>query len=249
MRLTKLLTLLLMMACGPAKPTTGDRTVDTSCGLDCVAQKRFGLIVDRCFEYSASDTTKQDPPELGAFVKPVFTLEGGVQVLPVEYRRTGQTLMIDNFAFKDGALLLMRREFPRQGKSVTFKNEAGAIVGVTWLTADPLPGQTQTTSVQANIVESSGAGTSEATRYQVSTAQANAGQLKTPLSNVTDGLRLLTTQSPDRGADPIRVFVPETGFISITSPLSATPANPTPIFLQKVRDLTAGEPACSVGVP
>ncbi|MCA3015172.1 MAG: hypothetical protein INH41_22520 [Myxococcaceae bacterium] len=253
MRLSPLALALVAFACSPPRPTADGGAVDASCGLDCVAQKTFGLIVNRCFEYSASDTTPSDPPALGVFVKPVFTLEGGVKVLPVDYRTGGQTRMTDNFAFgADGALRLMRREFPQQGQSVTFRNDAMAITGVTWLLADVGPGQTQTTSGQAFVVNQSGAGTTEPTVYRVSTTAATPTQLKTPSATYTDGLNVLTTQTPDRGADPRRVFVRELGFITITSPFNVAGGNPTPVYLQRVRDVgtpEGGNEACSTGAP
>ncbi|MCU0702122.1 MAG: hypothetical protein MUC96_36970 [Myxococcaceae bacterium] len=245
---------LALVACGPPRPTTDGGSIDTSCGLDCVAQKTFGLVVNRCFEYSASETTPNDPPALGVFVKPVFTLEGGVQVLPVDYRTGGQTRMTDNFAFgADGSLKLMRREFPQQGQSITFRNDAMAITGVTWLLADVGPGQSQTTSSQAFIVNQSGAGMSEPTTYRVSTTTATPNQLRTPAATYTDGLNVLTTQSPtDRGADPRRVFVREVGFITIVSPFNIAGGNPPTLYLQRIRDVgtpDGGTEPCSTGVP
>jgi hypothetical protein len=247
------LALLGLIACGPPRPTTDGGTVDTSCGLDCVAQKTFGLIVNRCFEYSTSDSTANDPPALGVFVRDVFTLEGGVKVLPVDYRVGGQARMTDNFAFvADGSLRLMRREFPQQGQSITFRNDAMAITGVTWLLADVGPGQSQTTSSQAFVVNQSGAGTTEPTTYRVSTTMAMPNQLKTPLATYADGLRVLTTQTPDRGADPSRVFVREVGFIALSSPFNITGGNPTPVYLQRIRDVgtpDGGNEPCSTGAP
>ena len=57
MRLFVLSLLLVLTACGPVKPTTDGGSVDDSCGIDCVSQNRYGLIANRCFEYSVSDTT------------------------------------------------------------------------------------------------------------------------------------------------------------------------------------------------
>lgn len=244
--------LLALAACGPVKPSTDGGVVDDSCGIDCVSQARYGLIANRCFEYSTSDTTKDPQPKLGAFVKPVFTLEGGVKVMPVEYREGGQTLMIDNFAFEGGSLKLLRREFPRQGRSVTFRNDAMAIAGVTWLVADAAPGQNQTTTTQADSVDSQGMHTIEAATYRVTTQAPTAAQLKTPLANYTTGLRLLTVQTPDRGSDPIRTFVPDVGFVTITSAFNYAGGNPTPVFLHRIRDIgspDAGSEPCSLGVP
>lgn len=249
MRLCSLL-FLALCACGPMRMTTDGGGVDDSCGLDCVAQKRFNLIINRCFEYSASETMKTDPPKLGVLVKPVFTLEGGVKVLPLDYREGGQTVMIDNVAFENGNLKLMRREFPRQGRSVTFRNETSmAIVGVTWLLADAAPGQSQSTTAQADNVDQTGTHMLETTTYRVSTQNSTTAQLKTPLKDFMTGLRVLTSQMPDRGADPIRTFVPDEGFIMIQSAFNFAGGNPTPVFLQKVRDVGASDAPCSLGIP
>jgi hypothetical protein len=242
-----------LFACGPMRPRPDGGAVDTSCGLDCVAQKTFGLIVNRCFEYSASESMPNDPPALGVFVKPVFTLEGGVQVLPVDYRVGGQTRMTDNFAFgADGSLKLMRREFVGQGQSITFRNEAMAITGVTWLLPDVGPGQSQTTNTQGFIVNSSGTGTVEPGTYRVSTTTAQASLLKTPAATYADGLLVLTTQNPDRGADPRRVFVREVGFTQIVTSFNIAGGNPTPVHLQRIRDVgtpDGGTEPCSTGTP
>lgn len=249
MRLFLLGVSVLVVACGPSKPKTDGGVVDDSCGIDCVAQTRFNLIANRCFEYSVSESAKNDPPKLGAFVKPVFSLEGGVKVMPVEYREGGQTLMIDNFSFENGNLKLMRREFSRQGRSVTFRNDAMAIVGVTWLLADTTPGQTQTTATQADTVDSAGMHMVEAATYRVTTQNATAAQLKTPNKDYMAGMRVLTTQTPDRGSDPIRTFVPDEGFVMIQSAFNSAGGNPTPVYLQKVRDIGSGDAPCSLGVP
>jgi hypothetical protein len=58
---------------------------------------------------------------------------------------------------------------------------------------------------------------------------------------------MLTSQMPDRGADPIRTFVADLGFITITSPFNYAGGNPTPVFLQRVRDI--GSADCSLGIP
>jgi hypothetical protein len=252
MRFVSSLTLVVLAACGPVKPMADGGVVDSSCGIDCAAQTRFGLIANRCFEYSVSDSMKNDPPKLGALVKPVFTLEGGVKVMPVEYREGGQTLMIDNFGFENGNLKLLRREFPRQGRSITFRNDTMAITGVTWLLSDAAPGQSQTSNVQADSVDQLGMHTVEATSYRVAIQSPTPAQLKTPLLASSSGVRMLTSQIPDRGADPIRTFVADLGFITITSPFNYAGGNPTPVFLQRVRDIgsaDAGSEPCSLGIP
>src|SRR4051794_124877 len=89
--------LVLVFACGPAKPTP-DAGPDTSCGLDCASQEIFGLIKNRCFEYSDDPLNKQTPPALGVWVKPdLFKLEGGIDTIEVDYRKGGQTVQLDYF--------------------------------------------------------------------------------------------------------------------------------------------------------
>ena len=66
------------------------------------------------------------------------------------------------------------------------------------------------------------------------------------------GLRLLTVQTPDRGSDPIRTFVPDVGFVTLSSAFNYAGGNPTPVFLQRIRDIgspDAGSEPCSLGVP
>jgi len=251
MRTLRLLPLLLLAACGgpTSKPDAGP---DTSCGLDCAAQARYGMMIDRCFEYSDDPLNKQDPPAMGAWVKPVFTLEGGTRVLPVEYRVGGQTKMIDNFGIVNGDLVLMRREFSGTSQSVTYRDEANAIVGARWFPMDVAGGQTYQSNPQAFVVGSSGMGVTEATSYKLTTVDATSSQLRTPLETYARGMQIIFSESPHHGADSQRVFVPDVGFVLIASDFSLTQGSPTPLRLQRIRDIgtpDAGLLDCSLGVP
>ena len=59
---------VVLFACGTADPVVPDAgVIDTCCGIDCAAQRRYGLLVNTCFEYSASSAA-QDPADLGVLV-------------------------------------------------------------------------------------------------------------------------------------------------------------------------------------
>src|SRR5512140_2444422 len=88
--------MLGLVGCGPTVKPTPDAGPDTSCGIDCAAQNRYGLIARRCFEYSNDPLNGQDPAALGALVLPVTKLEGGLDVMPVEYLQLGQLRMRDS---------------------------------------------------------------------------------------------------------------------------------------------------------
>ena len=242
-----------LAACGPTNKPVPDAGPDKSCGLDCTAQSRYGLIVNRCFEYSSDSSSPpmgQTPAARGVQVLPVTTLEGGVEVLPVEYRELGQVRMRDSFAIKNGELWLARREDTRTGRSVTYRDTAGKIVGVKWLGLDTGPGETFSTDTQAFVVNQSGNGTTEATNYRVTTADATLTELRTPLKTYDGGVKVIVGEAPGHGFDPRRVYVPDVGFVVIASPFDLTgTTTPVPLSLQKIRDMgapDAGE-ACSNG--
>lgn len=242
--------LILTAACGEMKKVV-DAGPDTSCGFDCAAQARFGLIQNRCFEYSSDPTTKTDPPALGAWVRTMTTLEGGVQVLPVEYRAGGQILAVDNFAIKNGDLWLMRRQFIRDGQSVTYKT-GSAITGVKWFSLGSAAGENASTDADAFVVGSSGTGTTTATSYQVSTSMPSVSELKTPLLTYSDGVKVLVGETPDHGSDTRRIWVPDTGFTLISSSFSIAGGTALPYLLQRVRDPgtpDGGAADCSLGSP
>ncbi|MBL9039254.1 MAG: hypothetical protein JNG84_12110 [Archangium sp.] len=242
----------VLLACGPAS-SANDAGPDTSCGLDCAAQAYYGLLVDRCFEYSDDAATPSDPPDLGAVVLPVFTLDGNVKVLPVEYRQGGMTVMRDSFGFKNGELYLMRREFSRGGQSVTYRDEAKVITGVKWLSGAPQVGETSTTPTQALVVNQAGAGDPMGATYRVTIAEPSNGELKTPLQTYPTAFKLLFSESPaDNGSDSRRIFVPNVGFTLVASAFSLSPLPATPMMLQRVRDIgtpDGGTTPCSLGSP
>jgi hypothetical protein len=240
-----------LVACEPGPELALDGGPDVRCGLDCAAQARYGLFVNRCFEYSSSPTSPEALPALGLWVRDVFTLEGGVKVLPVEYRVRGQTKMVDNFGLRDGDLLLMRRQFSSTGQSVTYRDDGGAIVGVKWLSMDTAGGQTSVTPAQAFTVDGTGHGTTEAVSYQVSTVMGSSSDQRTPLATYGSAITLLFGDEA-HGADPRRVYVPDVGFTIVSSSFLLSGSSPLPVALQRVRDLgtpDAGAADCSLGSP
>ncbi len=243
---------LALAACGSPMKMTVDAGPDTSCGLDCAVQNRVGLVVNRCFEYSNDSTTKQNPPALGMLVKPVATLEGGVKVLPLEYRQNGQARMIDNVGIVNGELRLMRREFLQTGQSVTYRNDKNEIVGMKWAPTDIAAGETYPSTANAYVVNSAGTGDSTPTTYKVSVFDATATELKTPLMNYAAGLKMVFSETPDHGSDARRVLVNDVGFVLISSSLQLTGTTPLAVSLQKIRDINPADmsaDACSLGAP
>lgn len=241
---TSLLALGLLVGCGAPKPTP-DAGPDTSCGLDCVAQENYGLIVNRCFEYTDDPLTPKTPPSLGVWVREVFELEGGIKSIPVEYRQGGQTMQTDYFTIKNGELWLLRRA-DRTG-SVTYRTDT-AITGVKWLALGTVSGENFSTSTTAFLTDN----TSTATAYRITTDTPTGGEKKTPAGTYETAVKILFGETPDHGADPRRIFVPGVGFTVVASPFSLLGGSPTPHLLQRVRDIgtaDAGPEVCSLGVP
>ncbi len=241
---------LLAVACGPAKkPPPDGGTVDTSCGLDCDAQKLYGLLKNNCFEYTDS-TTATDPAALGVFVRDTFTLEGGVKTLQVEYSSGGQTKMIDYFAFPDRKLTLMRREYSAGNQSVTYKDGSNNIIGVPWTPeATPASGTTVDTSSTAYLVLSASGTMQESTDYRVTTTDASSSETTVPAGSYPGALTLLFNETPDHGADGRRVLVPQTGFIGFTTPFALSGGTAVQYRLQKVRTIDASAIVCGLGGP
>lgn len=246
MRLLPLaLALGLSTACGPVKPTV-DAGPDTSCGLDCVAQEAFGLVINRCFEYSTDPLTAQTPPALGVWVREVFELEGGIKTIPVEYRQGGLILQTDYFTFPNGDLTLMRRIAGNQ--SVTYRTDT-AITGVKWLSQGTGAGENFSTSTSAFLSRDL---SSTDTNYRITTDVPTTAEKRTPLATYDTAYKILFGESPDHGSDSRRIFVPGTGFVLIASPFSLLGGSPTPNHLQRIRDIgtaDAGTESCSLGVP
>ncbi len=242
---------LTFLACGKTPtPIDSGTPVDTSCGLDCDAQKRYGLLLNTCFEY-ADGPTATNPPALGVFVREVFTLEGGVKVLVVEYSVGGQKKMTDSFSIKDGRLLLMRREFSLG--SVTYKAMPTEIVGVAWL--EPESGNNSNVSTTANADVLLGAvRKTESTTYRVTLANASGSQLATPAGGFDAGFQMLFSEDPDHGSDGLRIWVPNVGFVNFSSTFALTPGGTSTQYrLQRIRTIDplsdAGEKPCSTGTP
>ena len=237
---------LALVACSPPRPMV-DAGPDTSCGLDCAAQEEFGLILNRCFEYSLDGTTAESPPSLGVWVKEIFELEGGVQTIAVEYRRGGQVLGLDYFAFPNSQLTLMRRI---AGTSVTYRTGT-AITGVTWLPMGAATGQNFNTTADAFL---SADDSTTSTSYRVTTEAPTTTEKRNPAGvDTTNAIKLLFGETPDHGSDPRRVFVPGVGFTLIASPFNLLGGTATvPNYLQRVRDIGSadgGNDPCSLGVP
>ncbi len=242
--------LALLAACGPppVKPPP-DAGPDVSCGLDCAAQQRYGLVVGRCFEYSSTQAAA-NPASLGVKVLPVFTLEGGVDSLPFEYSEGGLVKLTDYFTLGQGALVLARRTFS-PGQSVTYRDAANAIAGVAWLKASTGAGENFTTSTSADVV-GSGARHADDTTYQVTTAAPTVSEQTMPAGSYPDAFKLLFSETPDHGRDPRRVFVPGTGFILFSTPFNIVGGTAAEYRLQKVRDIVAsdaGSVECGFGSP
>lgn len=236
----------LSTACGPVKPTV-DAGPDTSCGLDCAAQEAFGLIKNRCFEYSTDPLVKQTPPDLGVWVRSdLFNLEGEIPTIAVEYRRGGQIIQTDFFVFKGGDLTLMRRIAGMN--SVTYRTDMN-ITGVKWLSPGTGAGENFSTNTTAFVLRDD---SSTPTAYRITTDVATGGEKKTPLATYETAFKILFGESPDHGSDSRRIFVPGTGFTIIASPFNLLGGSPTPVYLQRIRDIgsaDAGPESCSLGVP
>lgn len=237
----------LLVACSPPPKVIPDAGIDTSCGVDCAAQSRYGMILGRCFEYS--DTmSAQTTPALSVWVRQLLTLEGNVPVIQADYRQGGQTRMIDSFLFTQGELRHARREFFPVAQSVTYKDDTGKITGVTWLEPTSDDGQHVTTSAKADV-SATGGRSSEPTEYKTSFAAANATELNVPLKKYDSGLQMLFDESPnEHGLDGRRVFVPDVGFILFSTSLSLQPGPPVLQYrLQKIRDVATDGGAADCG--
>lgn len=232
-------TLLLvagLTGCGSPSTPVPDAGPDTSCGLDCAAQKAYGLISGTCFEYSSTGSA-QTPASLGALVLPAISIEGGLTVIPVEYRAGGQLKQKDSFMIVDGALKLARREYGAGG-SVTYQDGQGNIVGAKWLELSPTAGQPFTSNVTAKLVPSNDA---QSTTYRVVANASSTNDLTVPLKKYDTGFTLLINESPDHGADSRRVWVDQVGFVMFIAPFSVSGVGQTQEFrLQNVKTNVTG---------
>jgi hypothetical protein len=244
---------LLTLACGKAPGKTDAGYVpDETCGIDCPAQKAYGLLLNRCMEYSKTGVAA-DPADLGVLVRKVNTLEGGVKVLEVEYREAGQIRMTDNFRLENGDLLLARRTV-QGGQRIQYQNAAGEIAGVPWAHLTTAAGENLTTSLQGGLLKN-GEMTSEATTYKVTATTPDAtNELTTPLKAYAEGVKLVFEEAPDHGADTRRIWVRDVGFVSFSSRFSLDSAAVATFYrLQRVREvgpgIDGGEVDCGFGSP
>lgn len=240
---------IALAACSPPRPMV-DAGPDTSCGIDCAAQEEFGLIINRCFEYSTDPTTGESPPSIGALVKPIFELEGGVKSIPVEYMRGGQSLGIDYFTIVDGQLTLLRRIAGQPARSVTYLTGT-TVTGVTWLPMGAASGQNFSTTRDARL---SADDSITSTVYRVTTDVPTVGEKRNPAMIASDNaFKLIFGETPDHGSDPRRIFVPGTGFTVIVSPFNLLGnSSAVPNHLQRIRDIGSpdgGSDPCSLGAP
>ncbi|MFL5318865.1 MAG: hypothetical protein ACJ790_04355 [Myxococcaceae bacterium] len=238
--LTLTAALLFVLGCGGS---TGpkDAGVDETCGIDCDSQRDYGLIAQTCFEFSSTDTS-ESPPALGLLVSPVTTLEGNVKVMQVSYLQGGLKKMTDSYTIKGTDLYLIRREW-QAGQSVSYKDDSGALVGVLLARRSTGAGETLSSSVKADVVNS-GNRDSVATTYTVTTAVPSSTDLKTPAETYTDGLTLLQSETPDHGRDPRRLLVHQKGFVLFSSPLSISGGTAQAYKLQNIKQLPEGSFDC-----
>lgn len=227
------------LACGKPPPPPPDAGVDTSCGIDCVAQQKYGLIVDRCFEYSDTLSAQQFP-SLGVRVRPVKELEGGLKVIPMDYLQGGIIRMSDHFALVDGALVLARRTWPSSGDSVNYRDASGNIVGVTWWERDTGANQNFSTSVTADVIDG-GMRTSVPTTYGVSTVPASGTEQNVPFGSFDTAVKMILDENPPHGTDGKRVFVEGTGFTLFSTSFDLAQTGGTEYRLQNVRDIGSAD--------
>ncbi|MHB8874104.1 MAG: hypothetical protein ACYC8T_10495 [Myxococcaceae bacterium] len=241
----------LLIGCGPpVKPPPPDAGPDTSCGLDCVAQARYGLTVGRCFEYS-STMSASDPASLGVIVKPVEKLDGEVYTLPLEYRESGQVKMSDYFLLTGGDLVLARRTF-LPGQSVNYKDSDGNIVGTPWLKALSISGENFTGNSNADVVNGTAPRKSEPTAYKVTLTPPSVSEQTVPAGSFPEAFKMLLSETPDHGADPRRIFVPGTGFTLFSTSFNIIGGSAQEYRLQRIRDIGVGDAGsieCGFGSP
>lgn len=239
----------LSVACGTSGGKSDAGSVDTSCGVDCAAQARLGLLPDTCFEYSQG-SMKVPFPALGVRVMPVSELEGGLKVIELAYLESGQTKMTDALSLKDGELRLVRRTY-QPGQSVTFRDSANALVGVKWMGAQSSAGENHVTTSTAHVVGGPGGTKQESSSYTSAIVAAETLDLTTPAGTFDAGLALVLSETNNRAADSLRVWVPDVGFIRFSTSFDVTGASSKGYRLQTVRSLKSvdgGTPsACSLG--
>ncbi len=243
---------LAIIGCGSNPEPVPDAGIDDSCGIDCEAQRRFGLIAERCFEYSDTQDA-QESPTIGAFVRPVRELEGGVKVIPVEYSESGVGRMEDLFMIVGGELRLARRTFTASGDRVDYRDESSNVIGVTWLQPDTTAGQNFSSQAQADVL-AAGQRTTQATTFTVVASAPTQGEQRVPQGTFPESVKLLFNESrpPPHGLDARRVFQKDLGFTLFSSSFSLTGTSPREFRLQGVRDVgteDGGTYACGFAAP
>jgi hypothetical protein len=237
---------LPLASCGGSRENAPDAAVDTSCGLDCASQQRYGLIVRRCFEY-ADPAVAPGELAIGAWVLPIEMLEGGRPVLPVLYSEGGLPRMTDLFFFESGDLYLARRRF-QPGQSVTYRDQAANIVGVPWWQVGAVPNHSFQKQVQADVLDGA-TRTSQATSFRVTTLEPTEAERTVPAGTFGAALTLLFTETPEHGMDTRRVFAEGTGFTLLASPLLLEAGTATEYRLLRIRDVgtqDGGNHSCGV---
>ena len=221
--------------CGKAPPPTPDAGPDTSCGIDCEAQQRYGLILNRCFEYTDT-TAAQTPPALGVLVTEKRTLEGDVPVISVDYSQSGARKMTDSFMLTGGKLVLARREWV-SGGSVTYKDPDGNITGVDLWQPGTAVNENFSTQSSADFITPGGMRQTDDTSFTVVTSAPAATDKTVPLGTFDNAIRLVVNEQPSHAFDSRRIFVEGTGFTVISTSLSSTASGGTPYLLQAIRDI------------
>jgi hypothetical protein len=235
-----------LVSCGRPADHVPQSAVDASCGLDCASQQRYGLIVQRCFEY-ANPSVAPDELAIGAWVRPPQRLEGGRLVLPVLYSEGGLIRMTDLFFFEGGDLYLARRSF-QSGQSVTYRDEAANIVGVPWWQVGAAANRSFQKQVQADVWDGS-TRTRQATTFRVNTLEPTDQERTVPAGTFGAALKIVITETPEHGMDTRRVFAEGTGFTLFASPLHLAGETSTEYRLLRIRDVGAqdgGSHPCGV---
>lgn len=226
------------LACGgKTTPPDAGPMIDTSCGIDCAAQAKYGLLEKTCFEYSAT-TSAASPPDLAAEVRPKVELEGGIPVMQVRYTTTGNPRMQDSFTIVNGELKLLRREFGAGGTSVSYKKTTGELEGVKWLAPNTGIGENLSTTSSADVIAAMRM--SESTTFRVTTSAPGQSDLAVPYATFDGGVRMLLSETPDHGSDSRRVWVPGVGFPLITTPLMLTGGTSQEYRLQNIKSTADG---------
>jgi hypothetical protein len=226
---------------GGSVPDAGT-PVDSSCGIDCAAQATFGLLQGSCFEYSASNVMAS-PPDLAAEVEPVVTLEGGVKVMQVRYTTGGQLKMQDSFTIVGTNLKIVRREWGAGNSSVSYEDSTNALQGVDWLQTDSTTSGSFSTMDTARVI--GGTGGMDATTFAVTLATPSSSELAVPYKTYDSAVKMLLSETPDHGVDSRRIFVPQTGFSLISTPLAQGSGGTSQEYrLQNVKNTADAGTAC-----